>query len=150
MAEFRFRERRFDSENLHYLVTETFVIIVRVISIHRICKSIVDSIYRFHADSFAEEGMVATEVNYFTLHIHHVVVFEQAFTDSEVVLFYLLLGALNRFRNHRVLNHLTLLETEAVHHFGNSFRAEETHKVVFEGDVEYGRTRVSLTSGTTA
>ena len=146
LAEFGFREWRFYCKNLHYLVTEAFVIVLRMVSIYGVGKCIVNGIYGFYSDAFAKEGVMAAQIYHFTLHIHHIVVFEQAFTNTEVVLFYLLLSSFDRFRYHLVLNHLTFLESEAVHYFGYSFRSEETHKVVFERYVEYGRARVALTS----
>ena len=49
-----------------------------------------------------------------------------------------------------MLNALALRHTEGIEHADQVLRAEETHQIVLEGDVEAGRTRVALTSGTTA
>lgn len=83
------------------------------------------------------------------LGVHHVVVFEQSFTDTEVVFFDLALGPFDGLGNHRVFNHLALFKSETVHYLGDAFRAEQSHEVVFERYVEYRRTRVALSSGTT-
>ena len=49
-----------------------------------------------------------------------------------------------------MLNALALRHTEGIKHTDQVLGAEETHQIVLEGDVEAGRTRVALTSGTAA
>ena len=49
-----------------------------------------------------------------------------------------------------MLNALALRHTEGIEHADQVLRAEETHQIVLEGDVEAGGTRVALTAGTTA
>jgi len=85
-----------------------------------------------------------------TLGIHHVVVFEQALTDTVVVLLYAALSILYRLRHHIVLYHLVFLEAEAVEHLHHIVRGEKAHYRILERDEEYRRTGVALTSGTTA
>ena len=50
-----------------------------------------------------------------TLLVHHVVVLKQVLTYTEVVLLNLLLSTFDALRNHRVLDTVALLESEAVH-----------------------------------
>ena len=67
-----------------------------------------------------------------------------------MVLFNFLLGFLDLFGDHRVLDDFAFLKTHAVHERCDTFGAEHTHQVIFEGDVELGATRVALTTGTAA
>jgi len=76
--------------------------------------------------------MAAFRIDNRTLLVHHVVIFQQAFTDTEVVFFYLLLCTFDRVGNHLVLNHFTFLETEPVHYAGDTVGGEQTHQVVFQ------------------
>ena len=55
-----------------------------------------------------------------TLLVHHIVVFEQALTDAEVVLLDLLLCALDALRDHAALDTLAFLEAHTVHHAGDT------------------------------
>ena len=93
--------------------------------------------------------MAALFIYYSALLVHHVVVFEQALTDTEVVLLDLLLCTLDTLGYHRTLDHLAFLESEAVHHTGDTLGGEKTHEFVFERYIEDRRTGVALTSGTT-
>ena len=94
--------------------------------------------------------MTTTSINNSTLFIHYIVVLKKTFTDTKVILFHFLLSALNRFRNHRVLNHLAFLEAHAVHNLRDTFRAKETHQIILKRNEEYRRTWVTLTTSTTA
>src|SRR5690606_25811776 len=49
-----------------------------------------------------------------------------------------------------MLNFLTFLKTQPVHNPGNSLRHEQSHEVVFKRDVKLRRSRISLTTRTTA
>ena len=62
-----------------------------------------------------------------TLLVHHIIILQQALTDTEVVLFFLLLGALDAVVYHLCLDHLAILEAKFVHNAGNSIVGEETH-----------------------
>ena len=76
--------------------------------------------------------MAALLVNYGTLLVHHIIVLEQALTDTEIIFLDLLLCLLDRACNHGVLNHLALLETETVHNLCNTVTGEEAHELVLE------------------
>ena len=71
--------------------------------------------------------MVALLVDDRTLLVHHIIILQQALTDTEVVLFFLLLGALDAVVYHLGLDHLAVLETKLVHDAGNAIVGEETH-----------------------
>ena len=111
---------------------------------------VVNHVGDVHADAFAHQCVVALGVDEVTLLVHHVVVFNQAFADTEVVLLHFLLCAFDGVGNHRVLNHLAFLESHPVHDGGYTFGAEHTHQVVLQADIEDGATGVTLTSGTSA
>ena len=59
--------------------------------------------------------MTAFLVDDGTLLVHHIIVLDQALTDTEVVLFDLLLCALDALRDHWALDHLAILESKTVH-----------------------------------
>ena len=82
--------------------------------------------------------------------IHHVVVLKQTLTDTEVILFHTLLRILDRAGYHRRFDTLALFQAEFVEEFYNLIRGKQTHNLVFERHIEHGRTRVTLTAGTTA
>ena len=94
--------------------------------------------------------MTALLVDHGALFVHHVVVFEQVFTDAEVVFLYLLLCALNGIGYHRTLDAFAIFKSETVHHFGDALAAEKAHEFVFERNVEHRGPRVALTACTTA
>ena len=54
-----------------------------------------DDVGDIHSDAFTHKGVAALLVDDGTLLVHHVVVLNQALTDTEVVLFDFLLGALD-------------------------------------------------------
>ncbi|KAF5030810.1 hypothetical protein DSECCO2_634310 [anaerobic digester metagenome] len=76
--------------------------------------------------------MTATFIDHFALRVHHVVVFQQTFTNSEVVFLHFLLGALHRFVQHIVLKHITFLEAHPIHKPGNPFGGKQAHQVIFK------------------
>ena len=119
---------------------------LKVVVLHDIDHAVPDHIGDIHADTLSHERMTATFVNHLTLLIHDVIVFEEALTDSEVVLLHLLLSALDGLVDHRMFNHLTLLESESVHDVGDTVGSEETHELVLQRHIEDGRAWVTLTS----
>ena len=54
--------------------------------------------------------MTTAGIDYVTLRVHHIVIFQQTFTNTEVVFFHLLLSTFNRFAQHAVFQHFTFLE----------------------------------------
>ena len=92
--------------------------------------------------------MATTLINHLTLLVHHIIVFQQALTNTEVVFLHLLLSTLNRLVNHWVLNHLAFLESEFVHNGRNAVRSKEAHQLILKRYIEHRGTWVSLTSCT--
>ena len=67
-----------------------------------------------------------------TLLVHHIIVFEQVLTDTEVVLLDLLLCAFDALRYQWRLDTLSVLESHAVHPPCYLLRAEQTHELVLQ------------------
>lgn len=101
-------------------------------------------------DPFSVERMAALGVDHLALCVHHVVVFEQAFTDTEVVLFDFALGPFDRPRHHTGLDHFSLFEAHTVHQLGDTLRAEQAHQVILERYEEERGARSPWTPGTAA
>ena len=82
--------------------------------------------------------MVAARINVCTLLVHHVVIFEKAFADAEVVFLNSLLGVLDGAVDHLRLDHLAFLNSEFVEHLHDLVGNEETHQLIFEREIEHG------------
>ena len=82
--------------------------------------------------------------------IHDLVIFQQILTDSKVVAFYLLLRLLNSRRQHLMLDLLAFFNTQFRKYVHQPLGAEQAHQIVFQGNIESGFSRISLTSGTSA
>ena len=134
----------------HHLHLQALVVAGIVVVCYNLFGGIVQSVYYIHTYAFTDEGVVAFLVNDGSLRVHHIVVFEKTFTDTEVVLFYLLLCSFDRLRYHRVFYHLTLFEAHSVHYLRYTFGAEKPHKVVFERNEEDRAAGVALTSRTSS
>ena len=76
--------------------------------------------------------MTTLLVDHSTLLVHHIIVVEQVLTDTEVVLFHLLLCILDRLGDERMLQHLAFLESKAVHEASHLLGSKLTHQVVFQ------------------
>ena len=85
-----------------------------------------------HTNTLSHQGMTALLIDNSTLLVHHIIILNQALTDSKVVFLNLLLGTLNTLGDHRTLNHLAILETKLVHHIGNTLRGKQTHQLILE------------------
>ena len=84
-------------------------------------NAIPDDVGNIHADTLTHQGVAALLVDNGTLLVHHIIVLNQALTDTEVVLLNLLLGALDALRNHGALDHLAILESQTVHNRCDTF-----------------------------
>jgi len=78
------------------------------------------------------EDFVAQAVDCGTLLVHHVIVFEQTLTDTEVVFLHLLLCSFDALGDEWAFDTLAFLKSEAVHYLSNTLRSEETHQFVFQ------------------
>ena len=129
-----FGERTFHGEHLE----ELFAAALIVVALDDVDHAVPDHVGDVHADALAHQGVAALLVDHGALLVHHVVVFEQALADAEVVLLDLLLCTLDALRDHRSLDALSLLEAETVHHGGDALGCEQTHQLVFKRHVEHG------------
>ena len=128
VAELLFAEWSFHSECLQEVHFAVFV----VGSFNSSGNTIPDHVHDVHADTFTHQGMTTLGIHNGTLFVHYVIIFQQAFTDAEVIFFHLLLCTFDGVGNHLMFNHLTFLEAEAVHHTGNTVGGEQTHQFVFQ------------------
>ena len=76
--------------------------------------------------------MATTLIDNGTLLVHHVIVFEQTLTDTEVIFLHLLLSSLDALGNQWAFDTLAFLKSEAVHYLSNTLRSEETHQFIFQ------------------
>ena len=102
------------------------------------------------AHIFAVQNFLPLLVDDLTLIIVDAVKLKQVLADTEVVAFDLLLGPLNRGAQHLVLDLLAFRNAQRLKSLDEPLRSEQTHQVVFQGNVETALARVSLTSGTSA
>ena len=128
VAELFLCERSFHSQRLEQFHLTTLVVII----FDGIRATVPNHIYDIHTDTFTHQRMAAFRVDNRTLLVHNVVVFQQTLTDTEVVFFYLLLGAFDRIGNHFMLNHFAFLETESIHYACDTVGREQTHQVIFQ------------------
>ena len=80
-------ERTFHREHLYELFLASLVVVV----LDDVYHAVPDDIRNIHSDTFTHKSVTTFLIYYGTLFVHHVVVLEQAFTNTEVVLFDLLL-----------------------------------------------------------
>ena len=92
VAELLFRERSFHGKCLEKIHLAVFI----GRSFDRIDTTVPNHVHNVHTDTFAHQSVAAFGVDYGTLFVHHIVVFQQAFTDTEVVFFHFLLCTFNR------------------------------------------------------
>ena len=102
------------------------------------------------AHALAVQNAASLFVDDLTLLVVDLVIVEQVFTDSVVVALDLLLRFFDGGRKHLVLDLLIFRYAEGFENAHQFFGTEESHQIVFQGNVKTGLTRVSLTAGTTA
>ena len=115
--EFFFGEGAFHREYLNERLFATFVIV----GLYDVDNAVPDNVGDVHADAFAHHGVASFLVNHGTLLVHHVVVFQQVLTNTEVVFLYLLLCTLNALRNHWAFDAFALFKSKAVHDACDAF-----------------------------
>ena len=111
---------------------ELFFGVLIVVIINNVDDSVPDDVGDVHSDSFSDECMVTFFVDDGSLFVHHVVIFEEAFSDAEVVFFYFLLCPFDALVNHGCFDSFPFLESESVHDGSDSFGCEESHEFVFQ------------------
>ncbi len=139
-----------DIERHHTKQIEFHPFVIILIHLHNILCGLRDHVGDIVIDTFTHQGMTAAAVNHLTLGVHHIVVLQQPFTDTEVVFLHLLLGALYRFTQHIVFQYVSLFESHPVHETCNPLGSKETHQIVFQGNKENARPGISLASGTSS
>ena len=91
-----------------------------------------DDVHEPVAHVLAVDDFVAEAVNDLALLVHHVVVFERAFADLEIVLLDALLRLLDGTVQQRMRQFLAFLEAHSFHHFHDAVGAEQPHQIVLE------------------
>ena len=125
---------------------ERFVILLRMRRQHMGLDELVEHVGDVGADAVAVQGVAAALVDDLALGVHHVVVFQKALPDAEVVLLHLLLGPLDALGDHAGLDDLPFFVAHPVHHLAHALRAKQPHQVVLQAHVELARPGVSLTA----
>lgn len=80
--------------------------------------------YRIHGvvevdgQTLTKQCMPAALVNNIALRVHYIVVLQQVFTHTEVVLFYFFLCTLYRLRDHAMLQYFAIFMTHLIHEAG--------------------------------
>ena len=90
------------------------------------------------------EDVMAEAVDGGPLLVHHVVVFQGAFPDAEMLLLHPFLGLFHGAAQPGMGEFLPFLHAHALHDAGDAVGAEEAHQVVFQGDIEDAGAGVSL------
>ena len=84
-------ERTFHGEDLDELLLAALV----VVCLDNVDHTVPDGVRDIHTDTFTHQGVTTLRIDNGTLLVHHVIVLQQALTDTEVVLLNLLLSTLN-------------------------------------------------------
>ena len=144
-----FSKRNFHCKYLHDIQLECLVVHRRACLRDKRISSVINHIGDIHTNTLTHKRMVAFCVDHITLLVHHVIILDEAFTNTEVVLLHFLLCTLNRRRDHVMFNHLALLEAHLIHQACQAVRTEHTHQVILHTHIEYTATWVTLTTCTT-
>ena len=127
-------ERTFHGKNLEEHLAATGIVVL----LDDVDHAVPDDVGDVHADALTHESVTTLLVDNGTLLVHHVVIFEQVLTDTEVVLLNLLLCALDALRNHGALDTLAILEAELVHNSCYALACEQTHELVLKRHIDHG------------
>ena len=96
------------------------------------------------------KNAVSLSVNHVSLLIHYVIVGKNVFASLKVLILYSLLRVFYLVRQYFCINRHILGKSESVYYPNHFFRAEQTHKIVLESNIEFGFSRVALTSRSSA
>ena len=99
---------------------------------------------------FALHDADALLKDYLALVVHHVVEFQEVFADVEVSGFDFLLGLFKRLVDPGMDNGFAFLETKLLQHGIHALGTEDSHQVVFKGEIEPGASGIALAAGTAA
>ena len=98
----------------------------------------------------AIQHLAAFAVDDFTLLVHDVVVLQDGFTRLEVAGLHGLLRLLDGIGKHLVIKRRIVVHIQRFHHAHDPLRAEKTHDVIRQCQIEPAFARVALTAGTAA
>ena len=96
------------------------------------------------AHLFGGDDLAAETVDDLALLVHHVVVFQRALADGEVLLLDAPLGGFDGPVQPAVLEHFAFLDAQLLHDAGDAVGAEQAHQVVFQRDEEARHARIAL------
>ena len=99
---------------------------------------------------FVFQNFVTQSVDFLSLIVCHVIVFKQLLTNIEVAGFDLALSGFNGAGNNTCFNSFAFRQAQLVHQSLHLFAGEDSEQRIFHGQIEAGRTRVTLTAGTSA
>ena len=89
------------------------------------------------ADIVAVDDFIAEAVEDLALLVHHVVIFEQALADAEVVLLDFFLRTFDGLCDQAVLNALAFIHgTHAAHNVGNAVRTKQAHEIILKRQIK--------------
>ena len=88
----------FHREHMEELLLAALIVTGVLNNVHH---TVPDDVGDIHADALSHEGVTTFLVDYGTLFVHHIVILDEALTDTEVVLLDLLLCTFDALRDHR-------------------------------------------------
>ena len=94
-----------------HIHAEAFQIIRLFVFFHQSLTYIIHVVGNIHTDSLSQQGVTSFLVDYLALRVHHIIIFQQTLTDTEVIFFHLTLCTFDGFGNHGMLDHITFLVT---------------------------------------
>ena len=81
---------------------------------------------------FAKKHLTTLCIELFTLNIHHIIIFKNAFSYIKVICFHFFLCRLNLSCDKRVFNSNILFNIQSIHKTCNLITAKNSHKVIFK------------------
>ena len=144
-----FHRNRIPDRQIQFCQIPLIIILIRTgYHVYRVFHIIIHHVEDRIAHVISIQHMASFFVNNLSLFVHYLVIFQQIFTDSEVVALDLFLCFFNRTGKHLMLDLLAVFHTKCIEHIHQSFRSEQSHQIIFQGNVESGFSRIPLTSGT--
>ena len=129
---FLFADFRFETKIFDHFQRELFVIFIPFKLSHNKRTTIEECIVQIKRQTLTKQGIPTTGINNFTLRIHHIIIFQQSFTDTEIIFFYFFLGTFDRFSNHAMLNHIAFFMSQFIHPSTQTITTKQTHQIIFQ------------------
>ena len=149
----RNRRQRNDREQQGVEFCKVPLIHIRIFAdhhIHRVVHDVRNHLIDYIPHALAVQHTPPLRIDDLTLFVHYLVIFQKVLSDAEVIAFNLLLGRFDGIAEHLMLDLLILRHTHGVEHIDQPFRTEQSHQIVFQGNIELGFARISLTSASAA